>query len=127
MKKIAKILSVSFVVLAATLLFSCKKDDAKKASYEVEYKVTVSSGSLNSIAYTNNQGDMTTLTSVSGTTWTSGKITVPSSVQAISAGGSGVSANASAVMTVQIIVDGEVKKENTSTGTIMSASATYLF
>lgn len=127
MKKIAKFLSVSLAVLAVTVLFSCKKDDDKKASYEVEYKVSVSGGGISSIAYTNNQGDMTTITSVSGTSWSSGKITVPSSVQAVNFGANGSSANAGSVMTVQIIVDGEVKKENTSTGAVMSASSTYIF
>jgi len=127
MKKIAKLLSVSLAVLVVTILFSCKKDEDKKSSHEVEYKVSVSGGAISTIVYTNNQGDVTTLTSVSGTSWSSGKITVPSSVQAISFGANGSSANAGSVMTVQIIVDGEVKKENTSTGTIMSATSTYMF
>lgn len=127
MKKIAKFLSVSLAVLVITVLFSCKKDEDKKSSHEVEYKVSVSSGAISTIAHTNSQGDITTITSVSGKSWSSGKITVPSSVQAINFGANGSSADAGSVMTVQIIVDGEVKKENTSTGAIMSASSTYIF
>ncbi|RZJ79759.1 MAG: hypothetical protein EOO47_09800 [Flavobacterium sp.] len=127
MKKIAKILSVSFVVLATTLLFSCKKDDDKKASHEVEYKVSITSGSLSTIVHTNNQGDQTTLTSISGTSWSSGKITIPSTVPVIGFGANATSTDAGAKMTVQIIVDGEVKKENTSTGTVMSSTSTYQF
>ncbi|WP_113651575.1 MmpS family transport accessory protein [Pedobacter namyangjuensis] len=128
MKKIAKFLSVSLAVLAVTVLFSCKKDDDKKSSYEVEYKVSISSGSLSTIVYTNNQGDQSTLTSIEGTSWSSGKITVPSNVQVVGFGANATSAaDPNAKMTLQIIVDGEVKKENTSTGTVMSLTSTYQF
>lgn len=127
MKKIAKILSLSLVVLAVTVLSACNKDDDNKKSHVVEYKVSVTSGEISAIVYTNNQGDQSTLTSVNGITWTSNKITVPSSVQTVGIGATGSSTSTDAVMTVQIIVDGEVKKENTSIGSVMSATSTYGF
>lgn len=126
MKKLAKILSLSLIVLTATLLFSCKKEDTK-SSHVVEYRVSVTSGSLSSLVYTNSQGDPTTKSNVSGSTWSSGPITIPSSVQMVGFGANGASDNESAEMTLQIIVDGVVKKENKSTGTIMTSTSSYSF
>ncbi|TKC12472.1 hypothetical protein FA048_02310 [Pedobacter polaris] len=125
MKNLVKVLSLSFAVLSATLLFSCKKD--KTSSHVVEYKVSVSSGTLSTVVHTNSQGNSTTITGVGNTTWSSGQITIPSSVQVVNIAADGNSSSAAAAMTVQIIVDGVLKKENTTIGSVMSSQSSYQF
>jgi hypothetical protein len=71
--------------------------------------------------------EITTATSLSGTTWTSPEITVPAGAVIANAGIDATGGDASATLKVQIYVDGSLKKEGTSSGEILSAHASYNF
>jgi len=126
-----KIVFLSVLVLAVTVLFSgCSKDDeAPKGSHKVVFKVIGSENAIiSSVVYSNENGDPTSVTGIDANTWTSDELTIPSSapVVVITAGGDSIDDN-DATLTVQILVDGEVKKENTSTGPYLSAQTSYSF
>lgn len=112
---------------------SCSSDDDGPAGSTggtnkvVRYKaIATDNSTIDVIAYTNAQGDMTTHTAVNATTWESPEINMPASVQAISFGGSATvnTQGETGTLKVQIIVNGEVVKENIATGSVMSASTT---
>lgn len=127
-----------FLTLVLTTAFglfgtSCSSDSDSPAGSSggtnrvVRYKATVTDNArIGVIAYTNAQGDMTTHTDINATTWESPEISMPASVQAISFGGSADvnTQGETGTLKVQIIINGEVVKENVSTGSIMSASTT---
>ena len=128
MEKFKKLLALSFCLVVLTALFSCSKDDDTKngGPYEVEYKVTTSSNAeINTVVHSNAQGDPTSLTSLTGKTW-SMKLTVNAGVQAISLGANAVATDASGTIKVQILVNGVVVKENTGSGQYLTATAVYM-
>ncbi|WP_199118569.1 hypothetical protein [Pedobacter sp. ASV28] len=125
MKKFRKLLAISSCLIVLTVLFSCKKDKDTDKSHEVEYKVIASSNAtISAVVHTNVQGDATTLTSIGSNTW-SAKVTVQAGVQAISLGANAIATDATGTLRIQIIVDGVVVKENTSSGQALSATAVY--
>ena len=117
------------LMLASTFAGCSKDDDNKPASksHKVIFKATASTGSNISVAVYAYDSNQTTATSLTGTTWTSPEITVPAGTVVATAAVSATGANASSSLKVQIFVDGELKKEGTSTGQILSASVTYGF
>ncbi|MEO4004460.1 MULTISPECIES: hypothetical protein [unclassified Flavobacterium] len=129
-----KILTTLVLTMAFGLIStSCSSDGDGSgnatggSSKMVRYKAIASDNAkIDVIAYTNAQGDMTTHTDINATTWESPEISMPASVQAISFGGSATVATQgeTGTLKVQIIVNGEVVKENISTGSVMSASTT---
>ena len=126
MKNIAKILSLSFIVLAVTVLFSCKKDN--NGPHKVKFKAETSSDAkLSAVIYTSETGDITSNSSVNSSSFSSAELTIPSSVPVISFGANGIGASAGSTIKVQIYVDGVMVKENTGTGTALSATTTYSF
>jgi preprotein translocase subunit SecG len=127
MKKVTKLLTFSMCLLFLTALFSCKKDSNKNGGpYSVEYKVTTSSNAtISSVVHTNAQGDATSLTSVAGNSWST-KVTVQAGVSAISLGANGGATDASGTIKVQILIDGKVVKENTGSGTALTATTVYM-
>lgn len=128
MKNIAKILSLSFIVLAATVLFSCKKDNNNSGTYKVKFKAETSSGAkLSSVIYTSETGDIITNSSVNSSSFSSTELTIPSSVKVISFTANGIGESAGSTLKVQIYVDGNLVKENVGTGTTLSATANYSF
>jgi len=117
-------------LMLASTFTSCSKDDDNKpasTSHKVVFKATASAGSNISVAVYAYDANQTTATSLTGTTWTSPEITVPAGTVVATAAVSATGANASSSLKVQIYVDGELKKEGTSTGQILSASVTYGF
>ncbi|HEY9259489.1 hypothetical protein [Chitinophaga sp.] len=129
MKLLKKILIPA--LLLATLFSACKKDDNDnapgKTSHKVVFKAVGSTGvDLNVVVY----GYDTQLTSnsgLSGNTWTSPEINVPAS--AINAGITidGIGTSNTSTLKVQIYVDGQLKKEGTSSGPVLAATAQYNF
>ena len=126
-----------FATLVLTMAFgligtSCSSDDdgsggsSGGSNRVVRYKAFASENArISTIAYTNAQGDVQTHLDVETVTWESPEITIPASVPAISFGGSAhVVTEGQGTLTVQIIVNGQVVKENVSTGSSMSASTT---
>jgi len=135
--KIVHVLKGTFVVLMATLFIglvttSCKNDDdddipGAGKSHKVVFKAIASSGSDIDVAVYGIDGNPTTASSLSGTTWSSPEVTSEAGAYGanIAVGATGV--NASSTLKVQIWVDGELKKEGTSSGQVLSASASYTF
>ncbi|HRB70735.1 MAG TPA: hypothetical protein PK776_02695 [Flavobacterium sp.] len=131
-----KILATLVLTMAFGLIStSCSSDSdgsgngsgSGGANKMVRYKAIASdNATIDVIAYTNAQGDMTTHTDINATTWESPEINMPASVQAISFGGSAnvATQGETGTLKVQIIINGEVVKENSSTGSVMSASTT---
>jgi hypothetical protein len=121
-----------FPALLCMLVFagcSGKGDNPKPTSHKIKYRAEVSSGStIHTVVYLAASGENTTLSNLNVPTWESQEFNLPASTGAVSLAVVGTSANASATMKVQIIVDGVVKKESTATGgTSFGASATFYF
>ena len=117
---------------AIILLASCGKDDdntpnPSPTTHKVMFKAEASAGSNLSIAVYGHDASTTTASSLSGTTWTSPEITVPAGTVVASAAVNATGANTSSTLKVQVWVDGVMKKEGTSSGSILSAQATYNF
>ncbi|MCX3264906.1 hypothetical protein [Pedobacter agri] len=129
MNKLKSILALS-ILLVSTVLLSCKKNDndTLTGSHKVVFKAIGSSGvNVGAAVYTDGTGKNESFTSLSGTTWTSTEYVIPSSAQVISFGANGIGPNASSTLTAEIWIDGVKRAEGKSTGTVLSASATYSF
>lgn len=128
MKKFKKLLALSFCLVVLTaLISSCSKDDDNNGPREVEFKVTASSNaSISTVVYSNAQGQANTLTSVTGSTWST-KVTANADVQSVSVGANATATDDSGVLRVQVLVNGQVVKESESKGKILTATATHLF
>lgn len=133
--KLNKVLKGTFLLLATTVLLgfvtSCSSDDDDQAnpttSHKVVFKAEASSGSGINTAVHGIDGNVTTATSLTGTTWTSTEITAPAGSVSANVAVNAVGANANSTLKVQIYVDGQLKKEGTSSGQYLSASASYNF
>ena len=125
MKNIFKILSVCFIVLTVSVFYSCKKDNAP--THKVKFKAETSSDAkLSAVAYTNETGNVTN-SSLNSSSFASSELTIPSSVSILTFSANGNGASAGSTLKVQIYVDGNLVKENTGTGTVLTASTTYSF
>jgi hypothetical protein len=117
-------------LMFASIFTGCSKDDDAKPSstaHKVIFKAIASTGSNISVAVYGYDSTPTTATSLSGTTWTSPEVNVPAGTVVATAAVSATGVDASSSLKVQIFVDGELKKEGTSTGEILSASVSYRF
>lgn len=128
-KTIKTIVLSVFGLMLFTSLLSCKKDDDQpaKASHKVVFKLEASAGSNITTVVYGYDANATTATSLSGTSWTSPEITVPAGTMTLNIASGATGANASSTLKAQIYVDGVLKKEGTSSGAILSASASYQF
>ncbi|SHF27582.1 hypothetical protein [Chryseobacterium vrystaatense] len=136
--KMSQLLRGAFFVLLTTMLIgavtSCSNDDdddnnvnGSKKSHKVVFKAIASSGSNIEAAVYGIDGNPTTATSLSGATWTSPEVTSEAGAYNANVVVNALGVDASSNLKVQIWVDGELKKEGTSTGKILSASASYVF
>ncbi|WP_316820231.1 hypothetical protein [Pedobacter gandavensis] len=129
MKRITKILSLS-LVLGIMLLVSCSKDkdNSPSGSHKVVFKAIASAGSeINTAVYTAGDGKTETFTSLTGQTWTSTEYTIDSKALVVNFGANGLGKDASSNLVVEIWVDGVKKADGKSTGTILTAQASYTF
>lgn len=131
-----QLLRGTFVVLLATMLMgfvaSCSKDDddnvdGSKKSHKVVFKAIASAGANIDGAVYGIDSNATTATSLSGTTWSSPEVTSEAGAYNANVVVNAIGADASSTLKVQIWVDGELKKEGTSSGQYLSASASYTF
>lgn len=138
MKKtgISQLLKGTFVVLLAAVLIvfvaSCSKDDddnvnGAKKSHKVVFKAIASSGTNINGAVYGIDSNATTATSLSGTTWSSPEVTSEAGAYNANVVVNAIGTDASSTLKVQIWIDGELKKEGTSSGEYLSASASYVF
>ncbi|PJJ62852.1 hypothetical protein [Chryseobacterium geocarposphaerae] len=134
--KIVHVLKGTFMVVMATLFIglvaSCKNDDddnipGSGKSHKVVFKAIASSGSDIDVAVYGIDGNTTSASSLSGTTWSSPEVTAEAGAYSANVAVSATGANASSTLKVQVWVDGELKKEGTSSGQVLSASAGYTF
>lgn len=134
--RMSQLLKGTFVVLLTTLFIgfavSCSNDDdddngPAKNSHKVVFKAIASSGSDIEVAVYGIDGNPTTASSLSGTTWTSPEVTSEAGAYNANVAVNAIGADASSTLKVQIWVDGELKKEGTSSGQYLSASASYVF
>ncbi|OBW42763.1 hypothetical protein AB670_00847 [Chryseobacterium sp. MOF25P] len=135
--KLKNVLKGSFVMVMAALVFgfvtSCSNNDdddnipGTNKTHKVVFKAEASSGSNIDIAVYGIDGNPTTATSLSGTTWTSPEITTEAGAFNANVAVNAIGASASSTLKVQIWVDGELKKEGTSSGQYLSASASHTF
>jgi len=117
-----------FALLLLTGLMSCKKDENQepaKTSHKVVYKLEASAGSELSVVVYGHDTQLTSNSSLSGTTWSSPEIEVPAGTVSLNVTGSATGANANSTLKAQIYVDGELKREGLSTGTALSALASF--
>lgn len=134
--KMNQLLRGAFVAVIAAMLIgftaSCSKDNDDNEngagkSHKVVFKAIASSGSNIEVAVYGIDGNPTTATSLSGTTWSSPEVTSEPGAYSANVGVNAVGPDASATLKVQIWVDGELKKEGTSSGQYLSASTSYTF
>ncbi|MGE8511330.1 MAG: hypothetical protein ACN6N7_01425, partial [Chryseobacterium culicis] len=130
--KMNQLLRGTFVAVIAALLIgftaSCSKDNDDNnvngagKSHKVVFKAIASSGSNIDVAVYGIDGNPTTASSLSGSTWSSPEITSEPGAYTANAAVNAIGPDASATLKVQIWVDGELKKEGTSSGQYLSAS-----
>lgn len=134
--KLKNVLKGSFVMVMAALVFgfvtSCSNDDddnipGTSKTHKVVFKAEASAGSNIEIAVYGIDGNPTTATSLSGTTWSSPEITTEAGAMSANVAINAIGASTSSTLKVQIWVDGELKKEGTSSGQYLSASASHTF
>ncbi|AZB25360.1 MULTISPECIES: hypothetical protein [Chryseobacterium] len=136
--RINQLLKGTFVVLLATVLMgfvsSCSKDDdddnnviGAGKSHKVVFKAIASAGADIDGAVYGIDSNATTASSLSGTTWSSPEVTAEKGSYNANVVVNAIGPNASSTLKVQIWVDGELKKEGTSSGQYLSASASYTF
>lgn len=123
-------------VIAAMLIgftASCSKDsdddnvNGAGKSHKVVFKAIASSGSNIDVAVYGIDGNPTTASSLSGSTWSSPEVTSEPGAYSANVAVNAIGPDASATLKVQIWVDGELKKEGTSSGQYLSASTSYTF
>ncbi|WP_267405166.1 MULTISPECIES: hypothetical protein [unclassified Chryseobacterium] len=135
--KLNHLLRGTFVVLLAAMFIgfvsSCSSDDDDNPvngagkQHKVVFKAIASSGSNIDVAVYGIDGNPTTASSLSGETWSSPEITSEKGAYGANVAVNAIGASASSTLKVQIWVDGELKKEGTSSGQYLSASASYTF
>ena len=135
--KLKQVFKGTFLMLAAALIFgfvsSCSDDDADNPvngageTHKVVFKAIASSGSNIDVAVYGIDGNPTTASSLSGTTWSSPEVTAEKGAYTANVAVNAIGTGASSTLKVQIWVDGELKKEGTSSGQYLSASTSYTF
>lgn len=130
MKKNTFRIVASLAILAGLICFtSCSKKDSSPSgkSHKVIFKAIASEGSNIQQAAYGVDVDLTTVSSLQGTTWTSPEITSPAGAVNANVNVEGYGASASSTLKVQIYVDGVLKKEASSSGEVLVAIASYKF
>ncbi len=117
------------IVLICTIpfLLNCSSDDNEpnNTSKKIVFKAETSAGSSINMAVYGYDATLTTVSGINSQSWTSPELTVPSGANVASIIANAAGANASSTLKVQVYVDGVLKKEGTSTGTALSATAQY--
>lgn len=122
-----KLTRPALLFFAVISILSCSSDDdsAANVSNKVIFKAEASSGSsINMVVY-GYDATLETVSGINNQSWTSPEITIPASANVASIIANAMGANASSTLKVQVYVNGVLKKEGTSTGTALSASAQH--
>ncbi len=114
-------------VIFMVLFSSCKRDNAGGGSgtHKIQFKGRGSAGVvIQAVVYTVGTNP-SSVTGISGATWSSPVITSSAKDLTVVLFRSG--ATAGSALTAEIYVDGVLKKEATSVGTVLSSLANYSF
>jgi hypothetical protein len=124
-------LSIASILFAAMLTTSCSKDkddNNSPATHKVVFKAETSAGGTIDRAAYGVDADAHTATNLSATTWSSPELTAPAGAYNANIVINGVGTSNASTMKVGIYVDGELKKEaSSSPGTVLSVTLTYKF
>lgn len=123
-----KLATITLLLLTVLSISGCSKDDdspPRGTATKVVFKAEVSSGSTLNMAVYGYDTHLTTASGLNSQSWTSPEITVPNNATVVSIMSNAVGADAAATLKVRIFVNGVLKKEATSTGTALSATAQY--
>lgn len=115
------------VITFMVLVSSCKKDDTGggNGTHKIQFKGRGSAGVvIQAVVYTVGTNP-TSVTGISGATWSSPEIT--SSAKDLTVVINALGANASSTLTTEIYIDGVLKKSGTSVGTALSSLVNYSF
>jgi hypothetical protein len=128
MKILSRKVSLLLPVCALVLLAGCKKDKTSTpigTTSKVYFKAEVSAGSTIKMSTYGYDATLTTASSINSETWTSPEIDVPAGAHVASVSTSAMGAGSTATLKVQVYVNGELKKEGTSTGTALTSTVQY--
>ncbi|PKW20708.1 hypothetical protein [Flavobacterium lindanitolerans] len=123
-KKITSLFIVTMISIAYT---ACSKDDGgsedvpNASTHTLVLKAETSSGSTLSHLLYGYDSRLTTVSGLGVTTWTSPEIALPENASVANFTANGVGVDAASTLKVQVFVDGVLKKEETVTGTILTA------
>lgn len=118
-------------VMVLSFVESCRKDnddtseDVKRQ--KIVFKAEASSGVNITKAVYGIDGNPITVNGLSGTTWSSPEINTEGVVYNSNVVVNATGVDATSTLKVQIIVDGELKKESVTSGQALSASTSYTF
>lgn len=120
----------SMILLSSVLgvLSSCKKDDEDEfTSHNVQFRVESTTGVMIKAIVTQVGTVQSSNYVVTSNNWTSDNISVNSSQGSVNILSTANGLDADSKLIVKILVDGELKKTDTATGTDLKAMTTYSF
>ncbi|WP_333696532.1 MmpS family transport accessory protein [Flavobacterium sp.] len=111
--------------LLSIIITGCSSDDNSSNSRKVTFKVVGSNGAnITTIVYALNSETFPVL-NVNSSNWTSEEITLPADVNILSLSGNAIGSSASSSIRLEILVNGQVKKQQSASGTVMSTFTQY--
>lgn len=126
MKTKIKNLSIVFFTFLFGIIAACSSDnDNSIAGKKASFKVVGSNGAnISTIVYA--LGSETfPVTNVNNTSWSSQEITIPNNVNTLSLSGNATGTSQSSSIRLEIYVNGQLKKQQTTSGTVMSTFTQY--
>lgn len=127
MKSTRKLLkNLLFVLLLTISLSGCSNDDGNSSNErKVTFKVIGTNGAnITTIVYALDSETFPVL-NVNSSNWTSEEITLPADVNILSLSGNAIGSSASSSIRLEILVNGQVKKQQSASGTVMSTFTQY--
>lgn len=121
-KKITSLFIVTMISIAFT---ACSKDDGgsdnvpNASVHKMILKAETSGSTIHHILY-GYDDEMTSVSGISETSWTSQEIVLPENASVANFTANAVGVNDASTLKLQIFVDGVLKKEEVGTGTILS-------
>ena len=121
-KKITSLFVLTMIALAFT---GCSSDDGGSGTtpiagtHKLVLKAEASGSTIHHILY-GYDDEMTSVSGISETSWTSPEIALPESASVANFTANAVGATDASTLKLQVFVDGVLKKEEVGTGTILS-------
>lgn len=134
-----KLLIAASVLLAVFIFASCKKDkdDTSSHTHKVMYKASVTNAVITDVSYTDGTGQQATTSGINDPEYTGTEISLSSTTVPVltfmvngTVNTDSTAIADSATVNLQILVDGNVVKSDTSkveSGSLISATTSYTF